>query len=221
MNLLRQAEMTTSSDRRLAGQYLALLLLAACGGAASGLFFLTTLGVRGALLGLCLAAGVPLINALSRQSLGGSQRPDRRNVWLAAIIAGILGGVAVNLYGAGELPDRGDDFLHWPALTGPQTLVFALLYSLGLHGAYALRWRFKSRKGLWSFLLICVAGWLSAWIRFLAPSGLTLEHAFEGLFFALFSGFPFAAFWAGAVMFCDPAWSFERWQKASGKVKSE
>jgi len=38
---------------------------------------------------------------------------------------------------------------------------------------------------------------------------------------ALFTGLPFAAFWALALMGCDPAWTFERWRRVTQPASPE
>jgi len=194
-------------NTRLTGRYPALLLLTAIAGAASG-FMVPVLALRGALLGISLAIGIIIINTLSQKELSANRQPKWTTVLLAAAIVGCLGGLVVNFS-----PTISGAPRTIPTPSGLATIILSLCYSLTMHIAYARRWqlKFKFGRALVTLISISLAGVLCTLVRAAMDATLSLV---EGLLISLFTGVPFAALWAIAVILCDPAWSFERWHSS-------
>lgn len=83
-----------------------------------------------------------------------------------------------------------------------------------------------------TLLLISLAGVLCTFSKLLLMEIQNLTISFEslanipqlifgGIVISLFTGVPFAALWALAVILCDPAWSFERWHSVVGSDNPE
>ena len=195
-----------------------LLLLA--GGLAGFLSSISTLESpnlysRGVVLGVFLSVGIILTNKLGKTELMSNQPPLTKTILSSATIAGILGGIGV--FGmTGEIDPYYTEIFPTP-ISCSATIVTAYFYSLTMHCAYALRWRMRSFRKIKTFALISIAGSLACTSRFLFSQPIPFERV---ALIILFTGFPFAVFWAIAVMSFDPAWSFERWNKTISKSKN-
>jgi hypothetical protein len=103
--------MSTNLRKSLLLRYTGLLLATAFAGFITGILEPLGAGVRGALLGASLGAGLILINSLSRRRLDAGLAPEWSVVLLSAVASGLLAAVLVSLYGGGP-PAGGADFLH-------------------------------------------------------------------------------------------------------------
>jgi hypothetical protein len=202
-------------NTRLKKRYAILLLSTALAGAVSG-FLHPIIAIRGALLGISLAIGIIFVNTISYKELSSDRQPKWATILLAAVIVGGTGGTIVNLLSM--MIVTANEFS--PTSSGLATIILSLCYSLTMHIAYARRWqlKFKTGKALVTLIFISLAGALCAFIRYSMYSPFSF---FEGIFFSLFTGVPFAALWAIAVILCDPAWSFKRWNNIVGTENSE
>jgi len=200
---------------RLVFRLLLLVLVCAVTGLA-GATFIPTLSERGAILGACLSLGIVFIDLFDRKKLDSSQQPGMKLVLSAAVLSGLLAGIALNLSDFMLHPeDQGYGGFVTPHGFG--TAATALAYGLLMHPAYALRWRFqglKSKESIVVFLVACV-GVLAGVVRtlFMGENGFRAEMFSSGLMLGVLTGGPFAMLWALAMTACDPAWTFERWKK--------
>ena len=135
----------------------------------------------GFVFGFALALGILVVHFFCRNRLTRGEPPKWKVVILGSLISGIIGGVGVSLLS------------RW----NPLALLYMLGFSVVLHSAYHIRWKF-------GFVGLLVAVVLALAFCFFAAQAL---------------GVVFAGLWLTAVAACDPAWSFERWKKCwSGKV---
>ncbi len=196
-------------------KYSLLLLSSAIAGAASGFFYLSSMGVRGAILGFSLGAAIILTNSVENKRLLSNLPPRLFPVIISAILSGLLAGFFINIYGMGGETGY-HDFPPDPTSQGYSTITVSIFYSLFLHIAYLFRWKFKDGKFLVCLLMLSVAGCLGTLSRsYFNPStsGEFPEQFFGMLMLSIFSGIPFALFWGLSVISFDPAWTFERIQQ--------
>jgi len=203
--------------------HLRLLVWSLVAGVASGSLSLLAADVvpviKGAVLALLLSLGVVVLNRSTRSRLVAEKPAPIRAVAWTALGSGLAAGLALMLINAvsSALQTHPPEIALPPLTSGWGVLVMGICYGLAAHLTYALRWRLKSGRALKTLFLLALAGWCCGIVRaWLAVDVWKGDRAWElawGL--ALFSGLPFAAFWAVAVMGCDPAWTLERWQRAT------
>ena len=156
-----------------------LAIAAAVAGGLAALF--AEMAAAGAFSGFSLSLGILVIHFFCRNRLTRGEPPKWKVVLLASIISGVIAGAGVGLISG------------W----NPHAFLHMLGFSLVLHLAYQIRWRF----GIVGFL---VAALFASVFCF-----------FDGRIL----GLAFAVFWLAAIALIDPAWSFERWKKCwPGKV---
>lgn len=194
---------------RILMRYILLLITGTLAGFLSSIYAMQVdpvLGLRGLLLGFFLSLGIIFINEFGKIELLSNRPPTMKNVLVSATCAGILGGLVI--YGvAQDIPRYFTDDFPTP-VSCFHTVATACCYSIAMHTAYSLRWRIVSFRKIKIFVLICLAGHIASLSRMF--SNFSLDFV---LLLACFSGYPFAFFWAAAVMSCDPAWSHERLNK--------
>lgn len=201
-------------NRKFLTAYAWMFICAAVAGAASGILYPNSMGVRAAILGISLALGVMVINTVERKKFLDRQTPRNAVVWGAAILSGLIGGVLVNFYGMGPASTPGD-FAPEPTPAGLKTIAVSIIYGALLHGAYSLRWKVRD-DSKWRFLsalgMFAAAGLLSTIVRFLIMDQ-KIEMIGDSLIMSLFTGVPFGLLWGVAVALTDPAWSHRKMEK--------
>jgi len=219
----------TNSSPSQGAVHVRLLVWSLVAGAASGSLSLLTADVipaiKGAVLALILSVGVMFLNRATRaQWAGGNPAPIGTVAW-TALGSGLAAGLALMLINAvaSALHTRPPELALPPLSSAWGALAMGCCYGLAFHLTYALRSRLKSGKALKTLFLLALAGWCCGIVRaWLAVDVWKGDRVFElawGL--ALFSGLPFAACWAVAVMSCDPAWTFERWRRVTQPASPE
>lgn len=215
------------SSFNLAVRHLGLGLASLLAGAlSSGLSALTdrTAPVRGALLGGALALGLAGLNLATRRRLDAGQPPGWGRAALVGGLAGLLAGAAVALWGWWadvQPPAVAELKMFWlqPA-RGGAALLLGLGWGLGLHLAYAARWRFRSASVLRTFFWMAMVGLALGSLR--AALVVARNSALDPLgvvMVGMFTGPPFALAWAAAVWALDPAWSAARWRQIAGPTE--
>ena len=199
------------TNRKFVAAYAWMFMSTAVAGAASGILYLNSMGVRAAILGISLALGIMVVNTVEQKRFLERQTPRNAVVWGVAILSGLIGGVLVNLYGMGPAPTPGD-FAPEPTPAGLKTIVVSIIYGALLHGAYSLRWKVRE-DNKWRFLsalgMFAVAGLLSTVVRFLIMDQ-KIGMIGDSLIISLFTGVPFGLFWGAAIALTDPAWSYRK-----------
>jgi hypothetical protein len=197
---------------KLVLRYILLIVVSALAGVASGI--LSPAAARSGLLGIAISLGLVFINSASRKRLTSREAPAWKEVLLGALFAGCLGGFAVNTISTRWIMPRSEWGIPITPAGGP-VLFVSLVLSLALHVSYAMRWRFQSKRGVFSILLVCLAGIISTVAR--APVDPTVD-LIMAVVISLFGVIPFALLWVLVAIWLDPAWSFERWQRFAEKA---
>jgi len=125
-------------------RYMLLLIFSAVAGFASGIFYLSSMGVRGAILGASLCLGIITINFMEQNNFLSDLPPRIFSIIFSAIFAGLLAGVLLNTYGTGAENSSGD-FPPMPTTQGYPTIAVSISYSLLIHIAYIQRWKIKDK----------------------------------------------------------------------------
>ena len=169
------------------------------------------MGVRGAILGLFMALGVMSVNEFGQHRLTYSVPPPNGTVFIAALVNGLIGGLAITLYDTGGIVYRGE---FAPVVTplGLPAIVVSIAYSVTMQLAYTVRWHVEDGQRVTSIALVGVAGYVCATLRPLLGPEPELWSAGRLLQFGLLSGLPFGVLWAIAAITFDPAWSYKRWR---------
>jgi hypothetical protein len=158
-----------------------ILLLIAAGLAGGFCGWPFGLFLPGFVYGFALALGILVIHFFCRNRLTRGEPPKWKVVVLASIISGVIGGVGMSCFGG------------WSPLIFLNTMAFSLV----LHSAYQVRWKFGVVGLLVAAILALVLCFFSAQVL----------------------GVMFGVLWLASVAACDPAWSFVRWKNCwPGKV---
>ena len=196
---------------QLIGRYIALILASSLAGAINVVAHPILIG-RGASLGFSLAIGIIIINTMSEKNLSLHKQPAWKIILFAAIISGCLGGIMIDIFS--RMTETGDD-LGALITRGIATPALVVCYNLVLHIAYAFRW---NTSKLFTMFFIALAGLFCGIIRMVILLAEYSHHVDASMLAigAPISGGFFALFWGIAVILCDPAWSFERWNYCAG-----
>jgi len=183
-------------------------------------------GVRNAILAFALSLGLAGINRASRSALANGRPPKASLVFGIGTLSGLAAGTvlaALSYFDFAILQDAEAHIRLPPLIYGWRLIVLCLAYGLVLHFAYALRWKFSRQKVVWTLVCVAAGGYLCGLLQgyfdetvsagyWLYRTHWPMPTSFKYVS-ALWSGIPFAFFWASAAIAFDPAWSFERWRK--------
>ncbi len=182
----------------------------------SGVFF-PEMGMRAAILGFCISAGVASSNILNRSNLENSKMSFQLSLLLIGFIIGIISGVLISLVPVDSYVHaysnrrKHDGFVIVPfafAYTLPSEIFTAAVYNILILYAYCIRFFSK----FISFIAVVSAAFLSYVTIGLFPSP-TPFLLTGGI---IFRAFPFAILWFTAAAIADPAFTYKRWQKRTG-----
>jgi len=186
---------------------MSMLLLGAVVGVLSGFLWLVPNGLMGGALGMSLAAGAIW---LGRRQQEQGAAPTRRQVLLAGLVSGLLGGVlmaAISRACAGM--SRGE--FGPPPLPFWAPLVMGILYGPVVQWGYSVRRTSAYPLGsalLWTCLGCVVLKTLATFFYLMVfehgarPAGILFGSAIA----ALLGAAPFALWWVLAMAWSDPAW---------------
>jgi hypothetical protein len=174
-------------------------------------FLFSPAALRAAILAICISGAIPLINAAARTRLNEGRLPYWRYIITAAVVAGIIAGCLVSLYGYAN-PGTQDELnlglYKNNTPPGFPTIITALSYSMFFLGTYHCRWYINKASVPLTLILLSLAGMITGAIR-LSFISIQPDQVIPLMIISVY----FTLAWGIITMIFDPAFSPARWKK--------
>jgi len=187
-------------------RYILFILSGALAGFISGLLSPLVFGLRGALLGGAISAGVALLNPWRSDPIGQILSLPK-TLLLSALVGGSVFAVIWACHSMFPLPADELGLNHFMPLS---SAISCLIYAVGI--LLTTRARLAGKRHAWTgYLLTPLCGALSRAWSFGEPAAIIYTLPAGAL--------PFMLFWWLSALLTDPAWSTQRWAHITRKVK--